>query len=604
MSAACLLVLSLVVLPMSTAFGESEGSLFEGPVRRAECGSGSRPETGLQGQVPLADRESGRSAQGYSCNLDVVGRYGPAEGFEGAEWQMAWYGHCAYYDTRLSGTQERRGTIVLDVSDPAHPRYSTNLTTAAMQNPWESLKVNQKRGLLAGVFAGDAEGAGFFDVYDVKTDCAHPRLLASVPVNGLAHEGDWAPDGRTYYATGVFYSSLVTAIDVTDPAQPRPITAFAVPPDIHGLGVSADGRRLYLAHVNPDWQTIFVDGRPNATAGNGLGIHDVSQIQDRSRNPQTRLLGTALWSDGQVGQHAIPFTSDDHPYVLFVDEAGRGGARIIDVSNERRPGVLTKLKTEIQMPENLETANRDTRRPPKENNGRLLAFGYDSHYCNLDRSVDPTIVACSEYQSGLRVFDIRDIRRPREIAYFNPGGDGTAAPGGFGGTFSGFTSAQPRIIPERGEIWFTDQDRGFYVVRFTNGTWPFAASLRSVAFEVDDLQAIIERRAFWGSRPDSSCIPIRRSVARAAPTCQDKSRQAVTRVGRYRRATAPDRNSWRSTSSSWMRSRRPASNVGPCPARTGCTRNSYSSISPRSANARGSVTPPTNRPSPGSCLSR
>jgi hypothetical protein len=294
-SAACLLVLSLVVLPMSTAFGQSEGSLFEGPVPRADCGPGSRLETGLQGQVPLADRDSGRSAQGYSCNLGVVGRYGPADGFEGAEWQMAWYGHCAYYDTRLSGRQERRGTIVVDVSDPAHPRYSTNLTTAAMQNPWESLKVNQKRGLLAGVFAGDAEGAAFFDVYDVKTDCAHPRLLASVPVNGLAHEGDWAPDGRTYYATGVFYSSLVTAIDVTDPDQPRPITAFAAPPDIHGLGVSADGRRLYLAHVNPDWQTIFVDGRPNATAGNGLGIHDISQIQDRSPNPQARLLAaTAL----------------------------------------------------------------------------------------------------------------------------------------------------------------------------------------------------------------------------------------------------------------------------------------------------------------------
>ena len=40
----------------------------------------------------------------------------------------------------------------------------------------------------------------------------------------------------------------------------------------------------------------------------------------------------------------------------------------------------------------------------------------------------------------------------------------------------------------------------------------------------------------------------------------------------------PTGNAWRSTSSSWMRSRRPASNVGPCPARTGCTTNMYSSI--------------------------
>ena len=50
-------------------------------------------------------------------------------------------------------------------------------------------------------------------------------------------------------------------------------------------------------------------------------------------------------------------------------------------------------------------------------------------------------------------------------------------------------------------------------------------------------------------------------------------------------------------------SRRPASNVGPWPARTGCTTNSYSSINPRSAKASGRVTPPTNTPSPGSSLS-
>jgi hypothetical protein len=361
---------------------------------------------------------------------------------------------------------------VLDVSDPARPQYSTNLTTPAMTDPWESLKVNQARGLLAGVFVADLQGAGFFDVYDVKADCAHPKLLASVPVNGLGHEGGWAPDGKTYYGTGI--NSLVTAIDVADPVAPKPITAFSVPSVIHGFGVSDDGRRLYLAHVNADLATALVDGRPNATAGNGLGIHDISQIQARTPNPQVRLVSQALWTDGQAGQHAVPFTTGGHPFVLFVDELGRGGPRIIDIGDERRPRVLTKLKTEIQMPENLDTANRDTRRPPKENNGRAPGtFGYDSHYCSLDRAVDPTIVACSEFQSGLRVFDIRDVRHPSEIGYFNPGGDGNAALGSFGGTYSGYTSAQPRIIPERGEIWFTDQDRGFYVVRFANRAWPF-----------------------------------------------------------------------------------------------------------------------------------
>ena len=41
----------------------------------ARCGPGSRPETGLQGQVPLQDRLNGRSMQGYSCNMELVGQY-------------------------------------------------------------------------------------------------------------------------------------------------------------------------------------------------------------------------------------------------------------------------------------------------------------------------------------------------------------------------------------------------------------------------------------------------------------------------------------------------------------------------------------------------
>src|SRR5687767_11525750 len=156
----CVGIVGLLTLPASVAFARpaERAPVFEGPVPRAECGPGSRPETGLQGQVPLADRESGRSSEGYTCNLDLVGHYGGPQGFEGAEWQMAWYGHCAYYDTRLSGSQSRRGTVVLDGSDPERPRYSTHLTTPGMSDPWESLKVNQERGLLAGVFVADVQG--------------------------------------------------------------------------------------------------------------------------------------------------------------------------------------------------------------------------------------------------------------------------------------------------------------------------------------------------------------------------------------------------------------------------------------------------------------
>ena len=58
------------------------------------CAPGSSPETGVQGQVPLADQLSGRSQLGYSCNLRVVG--GNDLGGRGGDTQMTWYGDCAY----------------------------------------------------------------------------------------------------------------------------------------------------------------------------------------------------------------------------------------------------------------------------------------------------------------------------------------------------------------------------------------------------------------------------------------------------------------------------------------------------------------------------
>ena len=85
---------------------------FQGPADRANCGPGSNPETGgVQGSVSVADRESGRSSQGYWCNMEKVGVYGPEDpqGFEGAEWQFARYKdsagrQCGYYSQRMFGT--------------------------------------------------------------------------------------------------------------------------------------------------------------------------------------------------------------------------------------------------------------------------------------------------------------------------------------------------------------------------------------------------------------------------------------------------------------------------------------------------------------------
>jgi hypothetical protein len=106
----------------------------------------------------------------------------------------------------------------------------------------------------------------------------------------------------------------------------------------------------------------------------------------------------------------------------------------------------------------VEARNSDQQNDPGATSGTQ---GYAAHYCAVPRQNDPGIVACSMILSGLRVFDIRDPRHPREVAYFNmPPSGGSHA------------MSAPAFDPARGDIWYTDGASGFWDVHVTNGAWP------------------------------------------------------------------------------------------------------------------------------------
>jgi hypothetical protein len=89
----------------------------------AHCRQGDRTESGLQGLTTPAEIASGAADKGFNCNTDIVGQY---QG-EGASWQLTAWKNCAYFDQRNynqtgSTTMAHRGTVVLDVSNPASPQ--------------------------------------------------------------------------------------------------------------------------------------------------------------------------------------------------------------------------------------------------------------------------------------------------------------------------------------------------------------------------------------------------------------------------------------------------------------------------------------------------
>lgn len=402
LAAAALLPMASGVAQAPNPFGSVQhvSGVTDTAAARADCGADSSPEPGLQGDVPAADRDSGRSRLGYRCNITQLGGYpGRGGGITSTSFE-----HCAYTGSFFPGSLlgPAAGVQVLDVANPAEPVLTASLTEPAMlAGTWESLKVNAARKLLVGVGVPALTGYGLISVYDIS-DCARPRLLnpgpgtdLRLPVPVIGHEGGFSPDGRTYWSSGIA-PSTVTAIDLTDPAQPRVLWQGSQGLSMHGMGFSADGNRMYLA----------------SNAG-GMSVLDIGAVQRRDPDPQVRTLSQMTWNDGVATQHAIPVTYHGTEYLFVPNEGGSGGVKVIDVSDDTTPRIVNTIKLEINLP-----ANQDSGLASSMGGS---AFAYDSHYCAADRPVNPTALACGWVSSGIRVFDVRDPLRVREIAYFNPG---------------------------------------------------------------------------------------------------------------------------------------------------------------------------------------
>jgi hypothetical protein len=465
-----LIVLLVLALPLAGAWMLSGSSNAADDERQAVptavCGPGSSPEGDVQGRTPKADYDSGRYLQGYLCNTAEVSHAGTTGGFKTLRYTDPAGHTCAFYDSSqltspdalVSNTLngQGNGVVVLDMADPAHPVKTANLTSLAMLAPHESLLVNQRRGLLVGVLGTAATAPGALSVYDVRTDCRHPKLLSQSLAGILGHETGFAPDGKTLYVSSTIFT--LVAVDLTDPTKPR--TIFVQPNvQYHGMRVSDDGRTLYAAHIGQP--------SPGLITGAGLRILDVSQIQDRVPNPKVTVLSDLTWHGSSIPQVAEPFTRDGHAYVLEVDEfvdlysfsgltdlvhSPVGAARIINVDDPRHPFQVSDIRLQVHQP--AEHAG-DERQDPGASSP---LGGYAGHYCSMPTRDNPRIAACSMIGSGLRIFDISDVQHPKEVGYFNK-------PAKTGGS----AFSQPAWDLAHGSIWYTDTQTGFWDVGLTNG---------------------------------------------------------------------------------------------------------------------------------------
>jgi len=463
-----------------------------GPVPKAECGRFDWTESGLQGQTTNWERFSGDSEGGYNCNLELVGQF-QAEGTFSQD-GPAYYGHCAYMATENRALQQHKGVIVIDVSDPTNPVATEYLDdTPAGLNPHEAVKVNQRRGLL-----GLAQSSGpNFAVYDLTKDCAHPILASSIDVPGSSgHMGGWSEDGNTYYITQSFegVGSILPVVDVTDPYNAKPLPPWIVNGNgrPHDLSLNKDGTRLYVGQAGAYGN---VGNTAFGTGPDGLVIVDVSDYQFRRPNPQMKVVSTAFWDDQGTAEQMLPlYYSNGHSYIVSTDESGGqngvgglaaacarkaspyGYSNIIDITDEKNPRIVSKIMLEVHDPANCDAILDQLPEP----GGPMLDLSTER--CAPDRPDNPTMLACGSRGTGTRVYDIRDILHPKEIAYWKGPAPRTAflpGSGSWSPTIDRTVEKQaglPRFVKvpaangkgREWNLWLVGDAGGFQVLRFSD----------------------------------------------------------------------------------------------------------------------------------------
>jgi hypothetical protein len=463
----------IVLLVMAASVGAV------GPTVRAEgsesaatavCGERDRPETGLQGDVPLGDQLSGRAFRGYNCGLALVGYN--SLGRRGGNANMAWAGRCAF----VAGVN---GVAVVDVSNSSAPQLVTTLhgggragsvgggadqtleTIAAVRRP------DGRSVLVAARYGEGAEASPAvptpMDVFDV-TDCRHPRFLTTYQWPRNVHNLTITPDG-----SHVWGSMPVQYLDISDPAHPTgyhdldaELTRFESPlrpnQNSHEVWPSPDGTRLYI--------------------GSQVIGDETFRIIDISQWPAQPLTADDILSERGAPGHSIRTMSiGGHPYLVNSDESivdatargclsddltpfgGVSRPRFTDIGDERHPVEVGQFRLEIGEPRRCAAQLRSRVNP-------------SVHYQDVDNSStnnparrDTTFMMASSWNSGLRVVDVRDPAHPREVAYFNPGQ--FAMPGQ--SVNLDVAWAHSHWDATRGQIWLATATGGFWVLQLENG---------------------------------------------------------------------------------------------------------------------------------------
>lgn len=366
-----------------------------------------------------------------------------------------WYLYCAHF--------WHSGWSITDVTDPARPRFVRFID--GPPNTW-TLQVQIADGLMITSmeripdgWGGDPKGPygeGFY-VWGLS-DPENPILLGHYKTGGAGTHRNFYDGGRYVHTTALpegYDGHIYVVVDISNPSQPNEVARWWRPGQwlaggeagvpfgtlLHG-GAFVKGDRAYLPY----------------SAG-GFVILDISDMK------HPKMISDLPFSppfQAYIAVHsAIPLLG--RPLVIVNSEAiaeqgneDLGYAGIVDISDENSPRLIS-LFPQPQPPADWGLGNF-YQRP-----GR---FGPHNQHQWQNQGIllhDENLVFLTYFNAGLRVYDIRDERSPKEIAcYIPPDPSQRLGPLPKSGLV---TQSEDVLVDARGNIFVSDKNRGVVVLR-------------------------------------------------------------------------------------------------------------------------------------------
>src|SRR5262245_49979828 len=478
-------------------------------------GDGDKPETSLQGGLTTAERDIPGGFQGQWCGMRQVGHEPLAlRGSFGDVQLMGLCAYASMRDPS-DLTLPTTGTAVIDMRVPSAPVWTQTLRSPAMQRAYSALEIQKQTLVGAFKDFGPMGNNWFdiYDVSGDCLNPTLVKTTTTTSGNHdgwLTPDTKYyygIPFGGVRILSGPADAPVLNparidmhVLDMSDPANPKHLlnwNRLQLPAEVqprvlattnfHDVSTNDDGTRVYLALYGGNNSLGGNNNNPipaqNQRCSNGLLILDSSDIAHRVPNPQLRYVSFVSWCDptepkaghyfdpdfddgSTASAHATEYVIHENgkEYIVTTDESGAGldgewtqhprqrtFGRLIDISDERNPRIVSTFKPDVNDPDNV------ARVLAEQINGGMI------HYIGFDDRYNMRLVFYAGANYGIRVVDFRDPERPKEIAYYKAPSVATTRAGE-----NDFTRPDPRYDAANCLLYTGWNQGGLRVLELTN----------------------------------------------------------------------------------------------------------------------------------------